>query len=446
VSGHASQGLSLVTGTNTCRVVVTAPDNIDIGTYTVTVVRSGPVALEFLQNTNLGSVRDQTQQILDVRVYDPQAGSGTIAYSSNTLPGNLSLDTTTGYIYGKVSTAPGVYTFEITAAKTQSGNVVGSASAVFTLTVTDSSFSRITWATSSTLGTVYTGEACDLSVVAKITPAETSALQYSVVSGSLPTGLTLTQNGYIVGNPAYTAAGSYEFTVLVRDSGNTVYNQRTFTLQVLARTGLRYTNIYMRPFLARAQRQLYNNFINNTSIFLPELLYRPGDPNFGLVSDLKIYLEIGLEQTDLDRYAQALTASFKKRYMVFGSATVAQAKDASGNRIYEAVYIPVVDNNITAMRTALESITTGTNHRTLAVNVYDTPLYMRTPQGSSYNNLGYLPVVPLCYALPGQGVRILDRIVRSGFQFNQLDFEVDRMIVEMTADKSGPQSLIFPNR
>jgi len=52
-------------------------------------------------------------------------------------------------------------------------------------------------------------------------------------------------------------------------------------------------------------------------------------------------------------------------------------------------------------------------------------------------------VIPLCYALPGQASKIVSRIRLSKFDFKLIDFEVDRLIVQNSADNNSAKYLIF---
>jgi len=52
---------------------------------------------------------------------------------------------------------------------------------------------------------------------------------YSLVSGSLPTGLTLTSSGLLTGT--ITASGQYNFTI--QATGATMTANRTFTMTVI---------------------------------------------------------------------------------------------------------------------------------------------------------------------------------------------------------------------
>jgi hypothetical protein len=45
--------------------------------------------------------------------------------------------------------------------------------------------------------------------------------------------------------------------------------------------------------------------------------------------------------------------------------------------------------------------------------------------------------------MPGNGSKIVSRIKISGFDFKQLDFEIDRLIVESSLDSASAKYLIF---
>jgi hypothetical protein len=94
------------------------------------------------------------------------------------------------------------------------------------------------------------------------------------------------------------------------------------------------------------------------------------------------------------------------------------------------------------MRKQLKSIQLQ-NGEAISVNEYNYPKFMRTPQAGDYNVPNYIRAIPLCYALPGQGDKIISRIKLSGFDFKKLDFEVDRLIVQETADSSTAKYLLL---
>ena len=73
------------------------------------------------------------------------------------------------------------------------------------------------------------------------------------------------------------------------------------------------------------------------------------------------------------------------------------------------------------------------------------PIWMSTAQGSGVQELGYVTAVPLCYCKPGTAAQILLNITNSGFDFKNLDFEIDRYIVDATTGNSDEQYIAFGN-
>ena len=73
------------------------------------------------------------------------------------------------------------------------------------------------------------------------------------------------------------------------------------------------------------------------------------------------------------------------------------------------------------------------------------PIWMSTAQGSGVQELGYVTAVPLCYCKPGTAAQILLNITNSGFDFKNLDFEIDRYIVDATTGDSDEQYIAFGN-
>jgi hypothetical protein len=98
--------------------------------------------------------------------------------------------------------------------------------------------------------------------------------------------------------------------------------------------------------------------------------------------------------------------------------------------------------SITNMRSKLESITLP-DSSIISVNPDLLPRFMNTAQTGSYQFPGYMRVIPLCYALPGQGDRIISRIKLSNFDLKLLDFEIDRIIVESSTDSTSAKYLLL---
>ena len=482
-------------------------------------------APEFIVSTDLGVYRDNSIQYIPVTAYDPIPWMGPVTYSYNTLtttlPYGLSLDTVSGTLAGyipRTDTYSIIYDFEITATKTRTlpnpngGNVITSVSSstVFTMQIIRSDEDQISWISTSSLGNLLPGVPSELSIFAQQTQ-NTSPLIYSLVAGSLPSGLSLTTSGHIIGITTQTGV----FTPTIVASNSAIYSPQTWQqavqtqiyqeaisipqtfnltvpepikFQIVSqnRQGLdyystltsSYNNIYIKPFLPIRQRQLYNQFINNTTeIFIPELLYRADDPNFGVQRDPRLYIEYGvfelnsatnyfvhydyLDPTFVDNTNYFHANGINQSELFFTDVQTQPAYDGAGNPVYDVVYVGVVDpTNLIAntrkyfttakftvpewspKRGNLGSTGIGTYYG-LATNRNYTPRWTRpfTSKGT------FLPAVILCYALPGNGQKIVDRFKRSvangGFNFNQINFMVDRFIIDHTRSSTSSAYLLF---
>lgn len=475
-------------------------------------------APEFIGETDLGIYKDNSYQYIPVTAYDPIPWMGPVTYSYNTLtttlPYGLSLDPNSGILSGlipRTDTYSVIYDFEIIATKTRTlpnpngGNVVtiASSATVFTMQVIRSDENQISWVSTSSLGNLLPGVPSELSVVATQTQ-NTSPLIYSIVAGSLPSGISLTTSGNIIG--ITTQTGIFTPTIVASDSS--IYSQqtwqqavnsqiyqepisvpKTFLLNVpnpinfsiakqnrgsdyISTLTASYNNIYIRPFLPIKQRKLYNDFINNTTeIFIPELLYRADDPNFGIQRDPRLYLLYGVFELNSStnyligtggNYLQQI--GITKAPMYFSSVQTQPAYNASGTPVYDVVYAGITDptNLIGKSRDYFLKYDTKFNvpeweekignlrDDNYLGNFYGLPTNRNyTPRWTRpFISKGtFLPAVILCYALPGNGQKIIDRFNRAqangGFKFNQINFLVDRFILDHTRSSTSSSYLLF---
>jgi hypothetical protein len=73
------------------------------------------------------------------------------------------------------------------------------------------------------------------------------------------------------------------------------------------------------------------------------------------------------------------------------------------------------------------------------------PLWMRTAQNDSLNELDYVLAIPIVYTNPGQSQTIKENIVNTNFDFKQLNFDIDRYIIDNTRDINREQYILFAN-
>jgi len=147
----------------------------------------------------------------------------TWSVSSGSLPDGLTLN---GATISGTPTEAGTFTFTVTAT-----NSAGSDTKEFTITVTEAApiGDAPTITTSSLLnGTVGVTYNQTLSATG------TTPITWSIASGNLPTGLSLSESGIISGTP--TVAGTFGFTVKAANSAGS--NTKTFTIIAMSTSGI----------------------------------------------------------------------------------------------------------------------------------------------------------------------------------------------------------------
>lgn len=98
-------------------------------------------------------------------------------------------------------------------------------------------------------------------------------------------------------------------------------------------------------------------------------------------------------------------------------------------------------SNIEKMRKNINSM--GTTSKAFL------PLWMQTAQGDDLQELGYTFAIPLAYVKPGNGDQIrrnvLNYITTTGFDIKQIDYDIDRYIVNSVTDDSLEHYIMFGN-
>jgi hypothetical protein len=217
-SGTASGSINLSVGTNTITTVVTAQDGTTTKTYTVTVTRAAPVTLipqgGALASGNIGQTYSQ-----NISATGGTSASGPYTFSvTGSLPAGLTLSAA-GAITG-IPMVAGESSFTVTA-KDADGTT---GSAVYTLLI-EGQIILSPGAGSLSSGIVGTPYSQGFSATGGKAP-------YSfAVSGTLPTGLSLSSNGALSGTP--TAAANASFTVTVTDADR-ITASGTYSLAIVA--------------------------------------------------------------------------------------------------------------------------------------------------------------------------------------------------------------------
>jgi len=472
----------------------------DSGEYTTDA--SFVLSPQWLTPANLGVVRANNKQVIKLDSYDFNNFVGPTRYdwttpkfnqdgSSSKHPPNFRLDTNSGALYATLPYQPAYslsYSFTVWVIKTDNQTREETATArTFTLTVKGDVESTIEFITDTKVGTISTGYQSELKIEALHT-ADGYNIEYYLIKGRLPVGLSLLKDGTIAGRVEYDSIitfdrATYGYHVFKLDGDTTrLDNRLNFTVQatdVYRQSSIekdfyientepdltRYTRIYAEPLLPISQRSSYSNFITDSYTFNSKLLYRPNDPSFGRQEKIRLYIEHGIQQIKIANYYDILYTYFYKKRFLFGAVKYNKATDADGNYIYDIVYVELIDtlenknkqsirgsvtvgniitypNSVANMRIALE--TGASDGEAINVDEHLMPRFMQTVQADTGSPLGFVIVAPLCYTLPGNGSTIVKRIKASDFNFTQIDFEVDRLIVEDSLNSVGAKYLIFP--
>jgi hypothetical protein len=479
---------------------------IDVDTTAYSTDSDYLLAPQWLTPANLGVVKANNNLSIKLSVYDFESYIGPVLYdwltpvlnqdgSPSIRPPNFNLDPNTGVLYAAIPYQPAfnlTYSFTVNVVKvdiqTKNQNI---SPRTFTITIKGVLNDSIKYLTTSTVGTITPGYISELSIKAEYVYLE-SPLLYTLVSGQLPPGLTLADNGDIQGRVSYRSVtcfdGPYGPTptpnFLILDGGETTIDKywnfvvgigdiyqngvstSSFRIAVVRNDLTKYTQIYAQPLLPKGQRSAYKDFINNSYTFDPAIMYRPNDSYFGIQQKLQLYIEFGIEQSALDNYfTETLVEYFSRRRFFFGNVSYSQANDSQGNYVYDIVYVTIIDqlsngsgptgpininghmvylNNILNMKSQFENmLIKGSKVKT---DEYQLPRFMRTIQISTGNPLGYVTVAPLCYVLPGNGATIVEKIAQSGFDFTNIDFSIDRFILQDNLTYSGAKYLMFPTK
>jgi len=495
--------------------------------------------------TDIGNDRYRLYVVSSLAVDIPNGTSFYIG-SKSTLPAGTSFDLKTATVYGAVPYQPAItknYNFTITATRLGDNGDSARTSRTFTIGIIGEIDSVITWNSDSDLGTINANLVSTLKVSASSTITD-AVVQYNLIDGKLPPGLTLNSDGEIVGkvsqfydsttgklgltrfydqppqvptkvfttfdNDTSTFDKRYVFTIQAKDQYDYSATTRQFTISILTPNSIGYSNVRTHPFLKQSQRLTWKTFINDNSIFTPSSIYRTNDSNFGIQVNLDMLVYAGIETKSAAEYVSAIALNHKQKRFAFGAVKSASAiVPGTKSTAYEVVYVEMKDLaesngkyrpiRIKSNGIASDSITsdnskdiwsrninvlsrdepglnrpepiltidsTGYQASNSNTNVYFPnsislwrqrlkavgsternylPLWMRSIQPGTKEELGFVLAVPICYCKAGTSADILLNIAQSGFDFKTLDYTADRYIIDTVDNLSIDKYLIFRN-
>jgi hypothetical protein len=208
---------------------------------------------------SLGILNEQTDFSYNLSVTDPDLDD-TITYgvSSGTLPIGLSLNTATGVISGNTGVATGNVTYDFMISAQDGHNPV--IYRAFSITVLNNVNEPPVWTTAAGLiGTFNQNASINFSFVA--TDQNGDGITYSITSGALPTGLSLSNAGALTGSTSQT--GTFNFTITATDinSGTTA---RAFSLVSQSAGDQYWGNVSMYLPLISNSNDFFGRTITNT--------------------------------------------------------------------------------------------------------------------------------------------------------------------------------------
>ena len=400
---------------------------------------------------------------------------------------------------------------------------VGTSDKTFTVDLIGEIESSISWITSTDLGVIKPNQPSRLAVEA------TSLLyggrvSYSITSGELPPGLVFLSNGNITGkvtqfsksgqkgltrfyeqdsagedsssrsrdfsltfdNISTTYDKSYTFSVQASDSSGLAKDTRKFTVKVVADSQKSFANIFVKAFQNKNKRLSWFNFITDATIFAADDIYRYGDTNFGVQTEIKSLIFAGLESTAATPVVQALSRNHYNKRFTFGAIKKAQAKDPITQQVlYEVVYVDLVDDYEKNGNSISDEINLPNNSNSKVLVSYDNitidsnipyasdadlqrvfpnsvknmrkrlsdvgerdreflPLWMRSIQQTSTYELGFTKALVLCYTKPNRADTVISRIKSNAFDFKTIDFTADRYIIDILNGEIKDTYIQFP--
>jgi hypothetical protein len=382
--------------------------------------------------------------------------------------------------------------------------------------------SSIQWITGSDLGSIKPNQPSRLSVEAT-SQLYGGRVTYRITAGELPPGLEFLPTGSIKGKVRQFADSendgltrffdrdsstvdstgtitfnttfdntntdfdkTFHITVEASDGSGLAKDTRNFTIKVIAGSQKTFANIYVKALQSKQKRLDWFNFITDATIFAPNDIYRYGDSNYGVQTEIKSLIFAGIESTAASSVIQAMSRNHYNKRFIFGGLKKAIAKDPDTQEtVYEVIYIDIVDeyekdgksisseielkddinskvlvsyDNLTVdsdipfasdadLQRVFPNSVKNMRRRIRDIGERDReflPLWMRSIQEQSRYELGFTKALVVCFAKPGKADTIMSRIRASQFDFKTIDFVADRYTIDILDGVVQETYLQFP--
>ena len=305
----------------------------------------------FRTGSDLGTFRHDNALVVKIDVEDFDALQGDLEYSiqAGSLPPGINIDINSGELYGQLARQSAVevdYNFTIRANRTISSELNVFTDQAFTMKVIGELDIGIAFTTPETVGTLKANIPSLLNVEA-VTDEANRVLSYSVTGGSLPTGITLSEQGNLIGtiDPSdFTdSTRSFTFKVTVSDQYQDAATSKEFIVNVdIPFTKIEYGNMsgHATSFI---DQNIFYSIAQDPNINSVDNIFRPDDPNFGMRLKPNMLMMSGLEAQTLTAFQHQMEQNHAPKTLYFGDIKTAVAKEGTNTK-YEVVYIEMKDN------------------------------------------------------------------------------------------------------
>ena len=368
----------------------------------------------FTTEADLGTFRHDNKVLIriDVSDFDPLQANLEYSITSGALPTGLSIDLNSGEIYGTLGTQSAVevdYTFTVRANRVVATGLNTFSERTFTMKVVGEINIGIDFTSPDILGTLTAGIPSLLSVEA-VTEETDRVLSYTVTSGSLPTGITLSGTGNLIGTiePSnFTdSTRAFSFEVTVSDQYQAAATKKDFTLNIdIPYTEKEYGNMsgHATSFI---DQNVFYGIAQDPNINSPEYIYRAEDPTFGMKNKAEMLLLAGMEAQTLTAFQQQMEQNHAPKTLYFGDIKTAEAKE-NGVVKYEVVYVEMID---TMVNSKGESVASSIKLRDAVVKPILGPRASSTNATTDYEEYEITTDGGLSFSTSGSKVRYANQL------------------------------------